>query len=331
MRSPFAAAVGAALYVCSAFAVHRISQVDSAFAVLILQPLGVLLLRRVRPGRAAASFLGFTAIVVGLLGFTFLQEAAYILIYFGMYVCYRLVSVRDWRPFVVLAAAGLVGILLTLPRLGTVVEDIRETSRTATIQGTCPCELLRWFDDGSSDDILGKPSASGTWVNLHEGFQLYTSTFAATRRDRDAAPPPRRAGDRGRRRLRRHAGAPREADRGYRAGWCWCARRRIRAGSLGGGPAVARAPARHERTIFVQDPDLRFYALFVVVAFAVVLSEPVRYLVYLAFFRVDFTHARISAAALLPLCTLAAVFVHGAIRRCGSRYRRRATNAPGPW
>ena len=44
-------------------------------------------------------------------------------------------------------------------------------------------------------------------------------------------------------------------------------------------------------------------------SFAIVLSDAVQYLIYLAFFRVDFSHARIAIAAVLPLCVLAAVFV----------------------
>ena len=57
------------------------------------------------------------------------------------------------------------------------------------------------------------------------------------------------------------------------------------------------------KSCFVQDPDLRFFVLFTLIAFAVALSDPVRYLLYVAFFRVDFSHARLSAAgaaALLP-------------------------------
>lgn len=309
VRSPFPAAVGAALYVCSAFAVHRISQVDPAFAVLIFQPLGLLILRRMRPGRAALGFLGLTGIVVALLGFTFLQEAAYMLIFFGMYVCYRLVVFRDWRSFVALGAAGIVGILLVAPRLGTVVEDIRETSRSATIQGSCPCELLRWFDDG----IYGRyPQEAATFqngINLHEGLQLYMSTFAAGAvlatllRPRGivavllggvflgtlvyVAKP--------------LVTSPQLYDRlGLLAGalvaWGLCR------------PLVAKLFGM-PRSFYVRDRDLWFFTLFVSLAFAIVLSDTVRYVIYVLFFRVDFSHSRISAAALLPLCALAAVFV----------------------
>src|SRR6266536_1892752 len=94
VRSPFPALIGAALYVCSTFAVHRISQVDSAFAVLIFQPIGLLILRRLRTGRLAIGFVGLVAVVVGLAGFTFLQETAYMLIFLGLYACYRLVLVH---------------------------------------------------------------------------------------------------------------------------------------------------------------------------------------------------------------------------------------------
>src|SRR3954463_4091805 len=63
------------------------------------------------------------------------------------------------------------------------------------------------------------------------------------------------------------------------------------------------------RSFYVRDPDVWFFTLFASLAFAVVLSDTVRYIIYVAFFRVDFSHSRISAAALLPLCALVAVFL----------------------
>ena len=86
---------------------------------------------------------------------------------------------HDWRPFVALGAAGLVGILLAAPRLGTVAEDFRELSRSASIQSTCPCELLRWLDDGLFGRYPSETLALGNTINLSEGVQLYSSTFAA--------------------------------------------------------------------------------------------------------------------------------------------------------
>ena len=148
VRSPFAAAVGAALYVCTTLPIQWISIVDPAFAILTLQPLGLLILRKVRRGRLTICFLGMTAIVAALAGFGLLQAVPYVLIFLGMYACYRLVSVPEWRSLVILGMASLVGILLTVPRLGTVVEDFRELSRSTAMQSTCPCELLRWFDEG---------------------------------------------------------------------------------------------------------------------------------------------------------------------------------------
>jgi hypothetical protein len=64
------------------------------------------------------------------------------------------------------------------------------------------------------------------------------------------------------------------------------------------------------QSFFLHDPDVLFFTLFALLGFGIVLSDELRYLVYLAFFRVDFTHARIAATVLLPLSALSAIFVH---------------------
>lgn len=309
VASPFAAAVGAALYVCSAAAVQRIAQVEPAYALLALQPLGWLLLRRVRPGRLAATFVGLVMVAAALMGAMQLQEALYVLVFLGLYAGYRLLTAREWRGFLLLAAAGLVGLLLAAPRLGTVLEDFREVSRSSTIQRTCACELLRWFDDGIFGRSYGAARAIGNDVNLTEGLQLHSSVFAVAA---TAAL------------LLRPRGGPAAL-----AGLGFVVTLAAVAMPLTGGAEgrpwslllavglVAWALARRRlgrwagmpSSRYLADRDLAFSILIALLAFAIVLAEPVRYLVYLAFFKLDFTHARFSLVALLPLSVLAGAFV----------------------
>ena len=328
--SPFSAAVGAALYVCSGFLAQGITQIDSIFAVLIFQPIGLLILRRLRPGRVVPCFLGLSAVVFALVGFTFIQEAAYILIFLGMYACYRGLTTRDWRPVVVLGAAGIVGILLAMPRVGTVFEVLQEVSRTTSIQTTCPCEVLRWFDDGIFGRDMGEAYSLGNSINLHEGLQLYTSTFAAAGVLTML--------------LRPRGGPALLAGVGFLlmlvllAKWM-VGTNPVMVGLLivTGGLSVwaATRPAIGRRlgmqdSFLIRDPDVRFFELFALFAFAVVLTDGMRYLFYLAFFRVDFTHARFSITALLPICMLAAIFVHelfGDPRGSGMSSRRQQLQA----
>jgi hypothetical protein len=307
VRSAFPAAVGAALYVCSAFIAHGVSQLDPIYGVMILQPLGLLLLRTVRPGRAALWLLALAAVIASLVAFTFVQEVAYTLLFFGLYACFRSVIRRDWRPLAILAAAGLIGLLVASPRLGTVLGDLREVSRTSAIQATCPCEMLRWVSDGIFGRFPQEALAVGNKINLHEGMQVYTSTFAAGAIIALLLRP---------RRgptfligmtvlvmlalLGATLGGPlRAAGISLAAAlMLWIVARPVMLPRLGGGGDTLS-----------RDPDLAFFLMTVLLAFAIVLSPGMLYLVYLAFFRVDFTHARIAELVLLPLCTLAAVAV----------------------
>lgn len=310
--SPFPAVVGAGLYACSVFSVHRISQVDAAFAVLILLPLGLLVLRRVRQGSAALGFVAMTAIVAMLVGLTFLQEAAYTLLFFGLYATYRLIVVRAWQPFVILGGASMTGFLIATPRLGTVVDDIRELSRSSSIFGPCPCELLRWFDEGIYGRFPAEAAALGNGINLHEGFQLYMSTFATLAiivglfRPRGAVSV--------------LLGAALVGTMGFVAslvgsnGYFFFEHDLWIIPAMLAGFGWLRAPMAQwwgmPHSEFIRDRDLWFFTGFVAVAFTVMLYDDARYWLYLAFFSMDFSHSRISVAALLPLSILAAAFVH---------------------
>ena len=266
VRAPFPSAVGAGLYVCSAFAVHRISQVDSAYAVLIAAPLGLWVLRRTGPGRAASGGIMMTGLVTLLVGFTFLQEAAYTLLAWGGYALYRSTLRRDLRPLAVLAVAGTAGLLLAAPRLGTVLEDLRELSRGATFATVCPCEALRWLNDGIYGRVPSEVRQLENNLNLHEGLQLYTSTFAAL------------------------LIAAVVGGRVPRAALCWRTCHR--------GPDATHG-----------DPDLWFFGGWLLLVFAVVLSDEVRYGLYLAFFQIDFSHTRVVVTEVDPICALAAAFL----------------------
>jgi hypothetical protein len=308
VQARFPAAVGAAIYACGALG-YWIGQFDTVYDLLILQAIGLLVLRRVRSGRLAVSFLALTAIVTILLSLTFLQSVTYVLFFLGAYACYRLLALRDWRPLVALGGAGVVGILLSVPRLGTVAEDFRELYRSSSIQSTCACELLRWFDDGIFGRYPQEIAEIGNTINFSEGFQLYLSTFAAAGVIALL--------------LRPRGGPARLAGLSFLLVLAL-----LFLPVLGGGPEAAllvttcavlalwslARPALGRRfgmpqTEPYQDVDLRFFLLFTLLAFVVILSDPVRYLLYLAFFRVDFTHARISMATLLPLSALAAIFL----------------------
>jgi hypothetical protein len=301
--APFPSFVGAALYVLSSFSINRICQVDWAFAVLLGAPLGLLILRRVRAYNAARSFLGLTALAAFLLVMTFLQEVAYVFFLLGVYACHRSLATRSWRPLVVAAAALLTASLFALPRLYTVFEDIRELDRSKSFQRTTWPEVFRWFDEGLFGRYPQEAQRIENGINLHEGVQFHSSIFAALLVVAGAV------------RLRRW----REAVAGLALfgvlGWVfWTAGPFLETGlsllGLIGLLGCVRAWAVRRTVGRLEYSDLSFHLLFLAFALAVILLTPVRTLVYRAFFSMDFTHSRITAAALPSLSLLITIFLH---------------------
>ncbi len=304
------ATVAAGLYGTSVFAIARITQVDPAFLVLIIVPLAMLVLRRVGPGRLASSFLILGGLLSVLVLVSFLQEAAYALILVGTYGLYRGLRLRNWQPVAVFGAALVVAIVIGVPRLVTVLDEVRGLDRQGAFHLTCPCELLRWFNDGIFGRFPSEARAIGNaGMNLREGLQLHTSILAALLILTGAL--------RYRGRLESVATmgfllvlglvlAPVLGDRAAlavvglllvvhlaRAG-LWPLR-------LAGEPEGSRPMAPQE--------DVAFHLSFVALTLAVVLLEPARWLFHRAFLGLDLTHSRFSLAGLLPVCTLVAVFL----------------------
>jgi hypothetical protein len=300
----FPTTIGAVLYGASAFAVARIAQVDPAFFVLVLIPLALLALRRV--GRSAALPFAVLAGLLSILLFsTFLQEAAYALILIGAYALYRSARLRSWRPILVLAAALAVAGLVAFPRVVTVADDVVGLDRPLTRHLTHPCELLRWLDDGVFGRFPKEAVALTRRVSLREGVQVYTSVLAAIVVVVGA--------------LRYRGAWESVAVVGFLLVMGWAA-----VPVVGMLPALGvvvlllgihvalawrrkRAPA--PPTLAGTGDDVAFHLGFVALTLGVILVEPLGRLFYLAFLSRDFTHSRFSLAAVLPICTLVAIFL----------------------
>jgi hypothetical protein len=188
--SPFPALIGAILYQFSVLTIQKVSQNDLSFAVFIFIPVLMLIIRQTNAQTVLRGFLLLTALIFLLLHFTFLQKASYAMILLGSYCLYRTIAERNWRLSAAFAAACLVAIIGAFPRLYGIALAMREYSRTTPgmdfsrfadvylFQAVFPVQLLRWFDDG----IFGRyPSEATTtlqsYLNLTEGFLLYTSSF----------------------------------------------------------------------------------------------------------------------------------------------------------
>jgi hypothetical protein len=188
--SPFPAFIGAILYQFSALTILKVSQNDLSFAVFIFIPILMLVIRRTSAQNVLHGFLLLTVLIFLLLHFTFLQKASYAMILVGSYCMYRAIAGCNWRLLAMFMAACLVAVIGAFPRLYGIALSMREYSRTIpgkdfeqfadvySFQAVFPVQILRWFDDG----IFGRYPSEATitlqsYLNLSEGFLLYTSSF----------------------------------------------------------------------------------------------------------------------------------------------------------
>jgi len=270
-RERLTAFTAAVLYQSSALATLKVSQNDMSFAVLIIIPLVMLILRRVRPGNMAPCFVGLALLLTHLLTVDFLQKAAYACMLFGLYSIYRLASTGSWRtPFVLLSAAAVAAVA-SFPRIMTDGIELSHSIRRyiggqsdsldsvyTSIGRHFNFEILRAFDERILGRTFAESYSFGNIFNLHEGFLVYSSTFATLL---------------------------------------------ILYGTVRHLPALLRG----RRLV---DEDAPFNLAFVAFCVFVVLSKLGFTIMYVLMDRIDFIHARILVAAMLPLATLAATYLY---------------------
>ena len=184
------ALVAALLYQCSALSILKVAQNDLSFAVIVALPLIGLVIRRASSANPAWSYANSALLVFVLLQFCFIQKAAYALIFAAVYALYLQWEHRRTVATVALAAGAATGILAAAPRLISLAETMREYVRIQpgeTIrnfadlfryQGVKPYDILRWFEDGLFGRYFSDAAARTNYINLTEGFLLYTSAFA---------------------------------------------------------------------------------------------------------------------------------------------------------
>ena len=284
-RQPWPAFIGAALYQCSSLSILKISQNDMSFAALLHAPILLLLMRRIVPERSGRiGVVLLTAALTSLLYFTFLQKAVYLLLLVGAYAVYCSWRVMSWRPVLALAIAFPAALVISAPRLLTVAEDFVQLTR---FDETTP--------DRRFDDVYRFQN-----IRPRELFRWFDDGIFG-RNPGEA----RKLGNN----INLHEGLLLYTAQAtpflilgslFRRRW-WERRSRGRHG---------------------MEQDMRFLIGVVVVVFGVVLLRPVAHLVFLLFLKVDFTHARIVVAGLLPMCTLAACVIARAPAASSNRFRR---------
>ena len=124
------------------------------------------------------SFLCLVGISVFLIVFTFLQEVAYVFLLFGLFAIHQSLRGKTWAPLLILCGAFAAACVISLPRLINVAEDFQLLDRSHAFQTTNTVEILRWFNDGIFGRYVEEAWANGNRLNLHEGCQFYATTFA---------------------------------------------------------------------------------------------------------------------------------------------------------
>jgi hypothetical protein len=262
--------VGSVLYQCSAWSILSVSQNDMSFAVFVLTPLIALCVHATSHQNRRINYCILSLLLFVLLHFTFLQKAAYCVMFGAAYAMYRSLRDKARAPVCIFAWALVTAMLGASPRLygvgramtqytrSFVAESLANFSSVYLFQHILPYEFLRWFDNG----IFGAfPSdatvAIGNNINLTEGFLLYTSPCV-----------------------------PFLVIVGmvwYRGSWFTLPR--------------------------MKEDDAAFFFWFLLFTFSVILCRPITYAMYRLFLRIDFVHARVLIAGLLPLTVVVALLL----------------------
>ena len=259
--------VGAICYEFSALAVLKNSQNSMTFAVFILIPLFMLVIRKIRRETAGWCFVVLTLLLVCMLNYMFLQKAAYALMLIGAYAAWRSHIEKSWRPALIFVLAFVVALGFSFPRVLSIGLALGEYKRAIdgldlkdfdvlySFQNIHPYEIFRWFDNTIFGLTPSDSHAIKNNINLTEGFLLYTSSIVP---------------------LLLLTGLMRD-----RLSWL--------------------NPLRSTNS------EASFFFWILVICIAVIIVKPVTHLIFLLFMSLDFTHARIQISALLPLCLLVAL------------------------
>jgi hypothetical protein len=321
------AAIAALCYGLSAFGIHRIAQIDNIYLILMLLPAAMLAIRRVRTANLIRPFVGLTLSMTALAFWGFLQEVAYAFCFLGAYALYRAAGCWKSGPraalavLIVFGTSSVVALLFAAPRIIALSSEFFQLTRTSSFQYSGYQELPRFFHEGIYGRYFAEAPPEGTSLNIHEGLQLLSSTTVVLFVCFGLLRPSRRL------------------ELGVSlvlfamifaivpiylipasAGWPSQALGNVAlyACIAGGIVLLFRIARRHSNfgtalkrlvPLIPRPADTAFHAVALVLILFLVLIPEGYYGVYLLFGRVDFTHSRLSLLAVLPLCSLFAVYL----------------------
>jgi hypothetical protein len=265
-----ASLVGALLYQFAAGSVLSVSQNDLSFAVFILIPLMALAVRATAVGTLVISYCSLSLLLFALLHFTFLQYAAYAVMLIGAYAAYRSLSTQAWGAAPVFAAALLTACVGALPRVYGVGRAMAEYTRSPLRSSADGFESVYEFQNIRPYELL-------RWFD-NTIFGAFPSDAAV--------------------RLGNNVNLT-EGFLLFTSG----------AVPLLVGYGIVRYRSSWFTLLVTRERDAGFLLWAMLSTFGVLLFKPLTHLLYLVFLRVDFTHARVLTAGLLPLVGVVALLL----------------------
>ncbi len=259
-----AALAGAVCYELSSLTLLKLSQNSMSFAVFIAIPLIMLAIRHIRRDTSALCFLAITILLASMMNFMFLQKAAYAVMLAGAYCTWRSYNEKSWYPILVFSLAIAVASTFALPRVLGVATAISEYARTIAGKDLRSFDVLYEFQNIRAYEIL-------RWFD--------DSIFGTT---------PSQA---------RAIGNNINLTEGFLLYTSAVVPFLLIMG-------VARRPRQYLALWGSSRSETSFFFWALIACIAVVVFKPAAHAMFLLFFRMDFTHARILIAGLLPLSIL---------------------------
>lgn len=178
--------VAAVLYQFSEISILKVSQNDLSFAVFILIPIMMLVVKHVKRETASICLIFLTSFLFLLLQFTFLQKAAYAVILLGSYSIYLSFLHKNRWPLIIFLSSLFIATIAASSRLywlGIAMKEYTRlgtgvfkgsVSQSAIMEGTGEMQLFRWFDGTIYGSNFASTTSAVNGLNLSEGFLLYT-------------------------------------------------------------------------------------------------------------------------------------------------------------
>jgi len=262
-----ASLTGAICYELSSLTLLKLSQNSMSFAVFIVIPLIMLAIRHIRRDTAALCFLALAILLACMMNFMFLQKAAYAVMLAGAYGAWRSYNEKSWQPLLIFGLALLVATGFAFPRLFNISLALGEYKRAIAGLDLKDFEVLYSFQNIHPYEIL-------RWLD--------NSIFGLTPSDSHAI------------------GNNINLTEGFLLYTSSIVPFLLLTGLVRDRFAWLN-PFRSSKN------EASFFFWILVICISVTLVKPVAHLMFLLFMRLDFTHARILIAALLPLSLLVAL------------------------